>query len=988
MKKYRKTITALSLILAGGLVGATSALASQSDWLNGWDYRTTISVGPIATTTVYYATEITFQGSVSTSTNYIDFSKTLSAGADLRITDSDKITLLPIWIENWDIANKSATVWVRMPQVSSLATSTIYIYYGNSSAPSVSSASSTFDTFYDGFEDYPTEKIDYNPGQWPNTYVNPTYGVNNIVLEASYASTTAWDRYSSTFAHVLKDGDNSYKMYYWGENGSNRGLIGLATSSDGISWSKYLGGPVVGTTTVMGLDEYGLRPPIAWKEGSVYHMLFGSGTSTSYTMFNHATSSDGVVWTRDIANPVFQSNQTGWINSFEACASVIKYDNVYYLYYSGWGDREIGVATSTDLSNWTDYHQAPVFVSSGNPTDRFYNRFCPGVFQYNSKFYLMVPTQMRAGIFTPRIDLYVDSKDPYFLEGDRQFLRTMVFPNPSGPDGLNIDTPEILTDDVTRTATTTGPIYLYYAGQGSSVASCVGSTNGCGRWSTDLIVTPPSILDSLVSPATIPYNMTWRGEGPGSIMVSSDALNGQRSLSIVSTSTMTGFNYTGVNTYFESNIPSGTLEFSIKRTMTNPSAVFNVYLYSTGVSTYASAFGMGTNGHFNISSHSGASVDTGVSYSPNTWYKIKIDFFGSSTAPTLSTFNYSIFNAGGSLLYASSSLLTKGSFAGLGTIRPIMNVPVTQSDSVFLDEFRIRPYSSAEPLTTTGTSTVNVLRGRNMIFKNVTNTVDATDYVAYSSVPAAADLVNLTVGQYSDSVEITVQDWQTSGSYSKQWTASSSLATSTIFTVGDLLPNKSYLVSVDGAGTTTSTTDSSGILTYTYTGGYSTHTFGIEAAPTVESSPAPTPSGTSVSSGSSMSPSARQEFLQKIYADNGLVCPPNLCPTQNTAINNAIKTNSNNSNYLNYAFNTSLKKGNSSDDVRKLQILLNSIGYTVAKNGPGSPGNETDFFGGLTFSAVVRLQKDYGLPTTGYFGPMTRGTVSDILEGIKRVIAK
>lgn len=247
-------------------------------------------------------------------------------------------------------------------------------------------------------------------------------------------------------------------------------------------------------------------------------------------------------------------------------------------------------------------------------------------------------------------------------------------------------------------------------------------------------------------------------------------------------------------------------------------------------------------------------------------------------------------------------------------------------------------------------------------------------YSASSSRPEWLNISNIT--------------WNTSGSYSKQWTASSSSATTTVYTVGDLLPDKSYLVSVDGAGTTTSTTDSSGILTYTYTGGYSTHTFGIEAAPTVESSPAPASSGTSVSSGSSMSPQARQEFLQKIYADNGLVCPPNLCPTQNTAIKNANTTNSNNGNYLNYTFSASLKKGNSSDDVRKLQILLNSIGYVVAKDGPGSPGNETDFFGSLTFSAVIKLQKDYGLPTTGYFGPMTRGTVSDILEGIKRVIAK
>jgi len=63
------------------------------------------------------------------------------------------------------------------------------------------------------------------------------------------------------------------------------------------------------------------------------------------------------------------------------------------------------------------------------------------------------------------------------------------------------------------------------------------------------------------------------------------------------------------------------------------------------------------------------------------------------------------------------------------------------------------------------------------------------------------------------------------------------------------------------------------------------------------------------------------------------------------------------------------------DDVRALQVYLNTHGYPVATQGPGSPGQETTLFGLLTYQALKRFQAANNLPSTGFFGPMSRGVV-------------
>lgn len=69
---------------------------------------------------------------------------------------------------------------------------------------------------------------------------------------------------------------------------------------------------------------------------------------------------------------------------------------------------------------------------------------------------------------------------------------------------------------------------------------------------------------------------------------------------------------------------------------------------------------------------------------------------------------------------------------------------------------------------------------------------------------------------------------------------------------------------------------------------------------------------------------------------------------------------------------TPLRFGDTSPQVILLQQALNASSDTqVAASGPGSPGQESMYFGSLTLAAAKRFQAKWNLPTTGYVGPLT-----------------
>jgi hypothetical protein len=86
-------------------------------------------------------------------------------------------------------------------------------------------------------------------------------------------------------------------------------------------------------------------------------------------------------------------------------------------------------------------------------------------------------------------------------------------------------------------------------------------------------------------------------------------------------------------------------------------------------------------------------------------------------------------------------------------------------------------------------------------------------------------------------------------------------------------------------------------------------------------------------------------------------------------------------------FDRDLKLGDSGEDVRLLQVMLNKfLDSPIALSGVGSKGLESSYFGLLTKQAVIRFQEKYAdlilkpaslTKGTGYVGASTRGVLKE-----------
>jgi hypothetical protein len=320
-------IALISVSVFGVTLRIVSHVSASPEWYDlSWTRRRPITIGNGFNPSVL----VDYQVKIN-----IDYDSDMKTDfSDLRFTSSDGVTLVPYWIENYG-ASVSAVVWVKVPIIPSSGQTTIFMYYGNPNASSSSNGSATF-SFFDDF----AEGAEWTPYSG-NPVLSPS-GTEGLIAVRSVLCV-----------------DGTYYMYYGYNSPSGHRIIGRATSLDGFHWTKDPSNPLL-SASLGQWDSVDVSMPIVWCENGEWYMLYGgNAVGLGSWHIGLATSSDGVDWTKSASNPVIPENVGQWDSSTEP-SSIIKIDDTYYLWYYSI-PHEIGLATSTDLITWTRDPNNPIF---------------------------------------------------------------------------------------------------------------------------------------------------------------------------------------------------------------------------------------------------------------------------------------------------------------------------------------------------------------------------------------------------------------------------------------------------------------------------------------------------------------------------------------------------------------------------------------------------------------------------------------------------
>lgn len=144
--------------------------------------------------------------------------------------------------------------------------------------------------------------------------------------------------------------DDGYRMYYTAESEplDYDYMCGMATSPDGITWTKYddpstTEAPFAESDPVMlpgptGWDSLGVTCSVI-KTATGWEMFYDGWTSSTPARTGYASSPDGIHWSKYLESPKLGSRRSP--------TSAIKVGSTYYLYSHDWDSQEMFAASGT-----------------------------------------------------------------------------------------------------------------------------------------------------------------------------------------------------------------------------------------------------------------------------------------------------------------------------------------------------------------------------------------------------------------------------------------------------------------------------------------------------------------------------------------------------------------------------------------------------------------------------------------------------------------
>lgn len=136
---------------AANVLISIAARRSESGWLSGFMYRKSHVIDSASNAGVNYQVEVIVhkETGIDGGANVYTNGHCRDDFGDVRFTKSDGITLLDYFMQGYSNGDQ-AIFWVKITDDLSTSDATIYIYYGNSNATTMSNGESTF-IFFDDF---------------------------------------------------------------------------------------------------------------------------------------------------------------------------------------------------------------------------------------------------------------------------------------------------------------------------------------------------------------------------------------------------------------------------------------------------------------------------------------------------------------------------------------------------------------------------------------------------------------------------------------------------------------------------------------------------------------------------------------------------------------------------------------------------------------------------------------------------------------------
>ena len=193
---------------------------------------------------------------------------------------------------------------------------------------------------------------------------------NRVILDIGRKG--SFDSTQAKYPSILRNG-KTWWMWYNGRGDDRfTGSIGLATSQDGVHWKKQNGGePVFKHGEPGTFDSTKVDHPTVVRYDGKFHMWYTAGDVASRYKIGYATSKDGRAWTRQNGGrPVFGPGRKGQFDDQVVLHPTVLRDarGVLHLWYNGVGPQKsfrVGHATSQDGVHWTRSNNGEPVLTPG-----------------------------------------------------------------------------------------------------------------------------------------------------------------------------------------------------------------------------------------------------------------------------------------------------------------------------------------------------------------------------------------------------------------------------------------------------------------------------------------------------------------------------------------------------------------------------------------------------------------------------------------------